>query len=503
MTEVAVVGAGFGGCYAAYRLAAAGRRVAVYERTYRIGGRIRSAPLRAGGWAELGAMRLNTEAAAVMALVEHLGLAAALEPFPFGRPETFAHTHGGLRRRRDLAAMPDSDADMLVARAVEAAVPGFARMRAAFHAARGGGREAAAVHEHAAYRAAVHTAAVHGVPLRRVSWPRLLDAALTPDAVRRITHTGGYDVHTGGAAEWIDVLFDTPPDAHYVALSCGMQALPTILATRCAGAGGRTRLGHRLVRLETTGKRYELTFAVEDFAGRDTGGRECATADAVVLALPQAALQAIEFAPHLAARLRPQWRADLAAVQPVRALKLFLAYPEPWWQACGVTEGRSTTELPLRQVWYAPGGASHLLLAAYPSGPSTAMWDRFAADPERYPVDPADGTGFADAPPAPAAAVAHAHRLLCRMHGVDAPPPVAACLQDWAGPRHAAAWHVWRTGRSPGQVAPRMRAPVPGEAVYVVSDCWTGDPGSIPGVLGCAEDVLRDHLGLPEPPWLG
>ncbi|MGA4544016.1 hypothetical protein ACPA54_28905 [Uniformispora flossi] len=48
-----------------------------------------------------------------------------------------------------------------------------------------------------------------------------------------------------------------------------------------------------------------------------------------------------------------------------------------------------------------------------------------------------------------------------------------------------------------------MRAPVPGEAVYVVSDCWTGDPGSIPGVLRCAEDVLRDHLGLPEPPWLG
>ncbi|MEU1778419.1 FAD-dependent oxidoreductase [Streptomyces abikoensis] len=516
MGGVVVIGAGVGGCYAAFRLVTGSRDVTLYESGYRVGGRIRSVPVRGGGWAELGAMRLNREAAPVMALLDHLGLADSLTPFPFGRPENFVKARGNLIRQRDFAdavRIPyavgkrshGTDADGLTLEAVESAVPGFGRLRETYHRAVRERRPADAASARARYRTARGTAVVRGEPLEKVSWPQVLAAALDREALRLVADTGGYDVHTGGAAPWIDVLFHTPPQAEYVTLSGGMQSLPRALHSAFEAAGGRTRWGRRLCRVafaDRPGGPYELTFALEDRTGRDTGRRERVRAGTVILALPQDALRRIRTEPGI---VGPSWRDDLEAVEPVRAAKLFLAYDEPWWRACGVETGRSTTDLPLRQLWYAPGGAPRLLLAAYPSGPSAAFWDRFGAGPP-YHV-PGGTDTFDGGPPAPAAAVAHAHRLLCHMHGVRARPPVAACRQDWGRPPYPAAWHIWRTGRATEELAARMRAPASmgapasGGALYVVSDCWTPDPGSIPGTLGCAEQVLREHLALPRPPW--
>ncbi len=508
-----MIGAGVGGCYAAGRLVAGSRKVTLYESGYRVGGRIWSVPMRGGGWAELGAMRLNREAAPVMALLRHLGLADSLVPFDFGRPENFIHVRGKLIRQRDFAnaihhPQPvrrrehQEDADGLALSAVESAVPGFGRLREGYHRAVREKRPAEAASAQAGYRTARGTAEIRGEPLEQVSWPQVLASALSREELRVVADTGGYDVYPGGAAELIDVLFHTPPRAEYVTLSCGMQMLPKALHAAFEKAGGRTHWGRRLCHIgrsdsaDSADSAYELTFAVEDRSGRDTGQRERVRAGTVILALPQGALRRIRAEPGV---FGPAWDQDLAAVEPVRAAKLFLAYDEPWWHACGVRTGRSTTDLPLRQLWYAPGGAPRLLLAAYPSGPSAALWDRFAAgSPYREPDGP---EAFDGGPPAPAAAVAHAHRMLCRMHRVRAAPPVSAVWQDWARHPHAGAWHVWRTGRNPEEVAARMRAPAPGAAVHVVSDCWTEDPGSIPGTLGCAEQVLREHLGLPQPPW--
>ncbi|GGS56348.1 hypothetical protein GCM10010206_17870 [Streptomyces cinerochromogenes] len=505
-----MIGAGVGGCYTAFRLVTGSQNVTLYESGYRAGGRIWSVPVRGGGWAELGAMRLNRESAPVMKLLGHLGLTEALTPFHFGRSENFVRARGSLLRQRDYAnasAIPYAvrkrshvtDADGLSFEAVEAAVPGFGRLREIYHRAVRDQRPAGAVSAQARYRAACRKAMVQGEPLEKASWPQVLAAALDREALRLVADTGGYDVHTGGAAAWIDVLFHTPPLAEYVTLSCGMQSLPRALHSAFEGAGGRTRWGHRLCRIALTERAegpYELTFALEDRMGRDTGHRKRIQADTVVLALPQGPLRRIEAGPEVFSRF---WREDLEAVEPVRAVKLFLAYDEPWWRACGVETGRSTTDLPLRQLWYAPGGASRLLLAAYPSGPSTAFWDRFDTGPS-YQV-PGGMGAFRAGPAAPAGAVDYAHELLCRMHRVRAHPPVAACWQDWGRPPYSAAWHMWRAGQAREEVAARMRAPAPGGSLHVVSDCWTVDPGSIPGTLGCAEQVLQEYFALPRPPW--
>lgn len=561
----AVVGAGVGGCYTAYRLmAAAGRPgapggpVTLYERSHRTGGRIWSVGTRHGGWADLGAMRLHREAAPVMGLLDHLGLGSRLVPFEFGRGENLAYVRGTVLRQHQLTG-PRADPpyrlrphergrgpEDLTLLAVETVLPGFTRLRASHHRAAGQRRRREARTPAAAYRSLRDAAALLGQPLSGLAWSSVLETVLSAEAVAYVDGTGGYDRHHGSAADWIDVLFRTPPHARYVTLAGGMRSLPTALRAAFETAGGRTLLGHRLCRIDRlppspygrdaspappydrgasptpspydrgalpaslpygrgaapASPVYELTFALQDREGRDTGNRRRVRARTVVLALPQGALRHLDGSAVLFTR---RLRRDIEAVQAVPAVKLCLAYDEPWWQVRGVTTGRSTTDTPLRQLWYggtgppaAPDGGPALLLAAYPNGPSAAYWNRFRDGP-RYPER--DGGAFGDAPRPSAAMVEHAHELLCAMHRVHSRPPVAACWQDWSRPPHDGAWHVWRPGHRSRAVAARMRNPVPGETVHVVSDCWTSDPGSIPGVLDCAERVLRDHLGLAPPPW--
>ncbi len=52
--DVCVVGAGYAGLTAAYRLKQAGRKVIVLEARNRVGGRSLTADLKGGGWIDLG-----------------------------------------------------------------------------------------------------------------------------------------------------------------------------------------------------------------------------------------------------------------------------------------------------------------------------------------------------------------------------------------------------------------------------------------------------------------
>ncbi|MFE7896026.1 flavin monoamine oxidase family protein [Streptomyces sp. NPDC057424] len=530
---VAVVGAGVGGSYAAYRLAASAGLghlpVALFERSHRIGGRVWSTRVgpAPGAWADLGAMHLHWQLRSVMALVHHLGLGEAVVPFDFGRGENLTHLRATALHQRELvgsahevpyrlrAAEQGRSPDALAALAVERTLAGFSRLRRLYHHAAEQGRWREAGEHARAYRLLRDSTAVDGRPVRTLDCAAVLMAGLSREAIRFLDDAGGYDAsRTGGnAADWLDVLFHTPVDADYVTLSGGMQRLPSALHARFSAAGGHTHLGHRLTRVDQVvhegGHRptYELTFTIEDRLGRPTGTRVRVGARKVLLAMPQGALCRLDRTTWL---FTPQLLADLDSVEAVAALKLFLAYPEAWWLRMGLSSGRSTTDLPLRQLWYGGaerdgsvgrGGGPALLLAAYPTGPSAAYWDRFLEGP-RFP-EPHPAARAEDTPRPSAAMVEHAQGLLCTMHGMhEIPAPVSACWQHWNLPPHDGAWHVWKPGRDSRSITRRMRAPALGHAVHIVSDCWTSDPGSIPGTLGCAERVLQDHLGLAPPPWL-
>ncbi|MEU4745787.1 FAD-dependent oxidoreductase, partial [Actinosynnema sp. NPDC023658] len=213
MLDVAVVGAGVGGCYCAYRLAGGTGRaggVAVFERTRRVGGRLWSVPVSApaaGGGeevpdlvADLGAMRLHRGLRSVLALVRHLGLEPDLVPFTFDRPENLVHRRGTTTRRNQAGPSPDE----LVTEAAERLVPGFADLRRRRHEAwsRGDRHRADAL---------LGTVRARLSPVDGQTWPQALERALGSAALAFVHDAGGYDVRHSAesAAARLDLLFRT------------------------------------------------------------------------------------------------------------------------------------------------------------------------------------------------------------------------------------------------------------------------------------------------------
>ncbi|WP_223635696.1 FAD-dependent oxidoreductase [Corallococcus sp. EGB] len=517
---MAIVGGGVGGCYLGHRLThpdggRTGPKVALYEATGRVGGRLWSVALPGvpGVRAELGGMRFHEQLHLVADLVQHLGLGAQVEDFHFGQPENFRYVRGSRLRQRDDGGLPYrlrfSEQGLgpaeLEARVVEAAVPGFTALRARYHAAFDAGRWGDAEALEGAYARSKDAARLDGARLHAVSWWTVLTAVLSQEAIRLLQDTGGYDglAANGNAADWLDVLFHAPPSGRYRRLAGGFDALPRALHERYRQAGGGTRWFHVLRRIDRArglagSRAYDLRFGCPD-------GERVVRARTVMLALPQQAL--LRLAPDCFLLQDPTLRRHLESVRGVPAVKLFLAYPFPWWERAGVSKGRSTTDLPLRQLWYwhgTTGAASGpgVLLAAYASGTDAEYWSSLRSG-EPFP----DAPGDSGLPPVDAPASRHmverAHAMLLELHGIeDAPRPIAARCQDWSEPPHGAGWHVWREDAVSRDIIPAIRRPLPDEDVFIVSDCWSHDPGSVHGTLASAECTLQDHLGLSWPSWL-
>nr|WP_255208074.1 FAD-dependent oxidoreductase [Myxococcus sp. AM009] len=542
--DVAIVGGGVGGCYLGYRLLAGvtphghsplaalrqGReqlRVGLYESTGRLGGRLWS--VRLPGLpdvaADLGGMRFHDQLHLVADLIQHLGLADQVTDFSFGQPENFAYLRGKRFRQRELetTALARSTTPLpyrlrtaerllgpsgLEQHVTDTALPGFSGLRARYHAAfeRQSWEDVTASEREYTQRKAA--ARIDGAPLHALSWRTLLGQVLGQEAIQLVKDAGGYDnlAENGNIADWLDVLFHAPIDGRYRRLRGGFDALPLALHARYRAAGGTTWPHHHLRRLDRHPGAGDMPAYTLRFAAPEGGRSRRVKARCVLLALPQHALESLDpdsFLFEDAALNR-----NLRGVRAVPAVKLFLAYPSPWWEQTGVSRGRSTTDLPLRQLWYWAGGDTRhppaVLLASYTSGTDAAYWSRLRAG-ELYP----DSKGPLEAPALPADApasrqmVERAHAMLLEFHGVeDAPWPVAARCQDWSDAPHGGGWHVWREHHVSGDIIPAMRKPLADEQVFIVSDCWSHDPGSVHGTLATAECTLQDHLGLGWPGWL-
>jgi monoamine oxidase len=543
--DIAIIGAGVAGCYLGHRLASStpadlvpgsllaglhARRggklvVGLYERSDRIGGRLWSIRLPGvpGVIADLGGMRFGDEIHIVADLIRNLGLDRAIEAFSFGEPENLTYVRGVRFRQRQLSTAalakdPGSipyrlrpheqgrSAAELLELVSDAAVPDFSGRRRAYHTALAERRWQDADAISAAYAQARSGAVIAGTGLDCLPWWTLSSHILSQEALAFTQDVGGYNTRAscGNASGWLDTIFFAPPDAHTLRLKDGFETLPRALHHRYDAAGGRTRMLHRLRRFDVAGggPGYELIFQRREDGLRGARVR----AQALVLAMPRRGLECLDQDNFF-------FREDalqqgLRSVKGIDAVKLFLAYPDPWWEQVGVVKGRSTTDLPLRQLWYEgreerTGPA--LMLAAYANGSAAAYWSNLRGG-EPYPDAPHDTTfDAAQVPTAPATRtmVERAHAMLMQVHGItEAPRPSAARFQDWSVDPHGGGWHVWQEQSDPRRIIPFMRQPLPGHAVFITSDCWSHEPGSVQGALSSAECVLQDHLGLRWPHWL-
>ena len=208
---------------------------------------------------------------------------------------------------------------------------------------------------------------------------------------------------------------------------------------------------------------------------------------------------------------------------------MFLAYPFPWWESVGVKEGRSLTDLMVRQCYYwgvegrqygADPAAQNALLMAYDDLSNVLFWGGLrgytkllgrksplraaALFQNRGPIpppSPEDDNWKANR--APEIMVAEMHRQLVELHGVRyAPEPYAAAYRDWSDDPFGGGVHFWNVGYKSTDVMNRMTQPVADFPCYVCGEAYSQGQTWAEGALQTAEIVLQQRFGLPPPPWV-
>jgi len=513
--DTAVVGAGVAGLYSAWRLQEVGqtegRGVVLFEGGHRVGGRLMSVtpPGMPQARAELGGMRFPMHHQHVQALVAHLGLAT--QPFASDQSGNIAFLRGRTLRTCDLTD-PDKIPYSLSPREQ-------AGVRSCITAmvARDCLAEVMTVPDTdldlTTWRKHAHAGRYADHMLRDLSVREVFDRVVSPDAFQFVQDASGYNsIYTmWNAADgfpWI--LSGYGKTAEYRCLVDGFDALPHALAAQFTAAGGELKLGHRLQSFDRT----VLADGSEAIELRLIASNSVTTvlARKLVLALPR---RALELLAPTGAMLGPEQagvRRLIESVQPIPLSKLVLCYRRRWWEALGLQQGRSVTDLPIRQCYYGHGGrdsdAGYILI--YNDGADTSTLADLRSDPQHHPSGfwaTADGAPDEDwhNHPAPAALVKEAHRQLLVMHGVDEHPdllPYAAAYRDWQADPYGGGANFWQREVNSEEVAQKILKPVSDLAAYICGEAYSHAQGWVEGALTSAENMLQRHLGLLAPSYL-
>jgi monoamine oxidase len=552
--DVAIVGGGIGGIYSAWRLLSAksgdsprlkqwagksGKlKVAVFEGSERIGGRLLSA--RPPGFGskttcEIGGMRYVSSQTLVRSLVENeLNLARYQQVVD--QPSNIVSLRGKQLRFsqvNDPCALPykldwaeaefvsKNDPAGLLGWAIAKLLPGVNYLA---------GDE---LHKYLA------TAQIDGTPLYEHGFWNLLARALSPDAYELARALVGYDC-LGSNANAVDLIaeyFDFTPGITYSLLNQGYETLPWTLQKRFEQAGGEIRQGAWLTGFDQTRLADGGPGVILHFAHG-----ESVTARAAILAMPRRALELLKReGPVLDPARAPRFQAMLESVQPIPLYKLFLAYDHPWWTAVGVQLGRSLTDTPVRQLYYwpvdpsasEPSAKGKALLMAYNDATNVDFWAGLSGgkswdshSPHARKVlrrlHPAvrmfQPAGIAAGPEqdkfgerlrqnwrehrAPHAMVMEMHRQLKRLHNMDyAPEPIDAAFMDWSVDPYGGGVHFWNRGYRSWEILEEMTQPVKDFPCYICGEAYSTNQTWVEGALQTAEIVLQ-KLGLPAPGWI-
>jgi len=557
--DVAIVGGGVSGIYSGWRLLTADLResprlkklagksgklkVAVFEGTNRIGGRLLSA--RPPGFpdsttCEIGGMRYVSTQTLVRSLVENELKLPRYEQV-VDQDCNIMYLRGQQLRfsqNQDPTAMPyqlnwgeeqyilNNDPSGLIGWGISKLIPEVNQLKPE------------------ELQEFLKTAKVDGTDLYQHGFWNLLARALSPDAYQVARTLVGYDC-LGSNANAVDLIceyFEFVPGVKYYLFNQGYDTVPWELEKRFKKAGGEVIQDEWVAGFESTTLSDGSTGVKLHFRGK----RPSVTASAIILAMPRRSLELLDrvgpvFGPQHAERVRPM----VASVRAIPLYKLFLAYEYPWWQAVGVKQGRSLTDTPVRQLYYwpidpsasTPSPTGNALLMAYNDATNVDFWEglsgaatpvtktRGAAEhfrklPPGVPLyerskQLADRGGTAkdeytrrlrenwDNHRAPKEMVMEMHRQIKRMHDIQyAPHPIDAAYMDWSLDPYGGGVHFWNRGYQSWDFLKKITQPVVDFPCYICGEAYSTNQTWVEGALQTAEIVLQDHLGLKEPKWV-
>ena len=547
--DFAIIGAGASGIYTAWRLAnataaevAAIRKViggsgpltiTVFEQSDRIGGRLLSvSPAALPGTAmELGGMRYLSNQPLVKGLVEEK-LHVSHHPQDVDEPGNIAYLRRKMFRQADLhmpgVALPYdlTERELWEIKASGVTTPAQLILWAVleqFPEIDGMPSDK--------LRSFLQRAEIDGKPLYQWGFWNLLARHLSNEGRQLALTTVGYD-SLGANANAVDIIaenFDFTPDVTYALFDQGFESVIWKLADEFRATGGTITTGMTLEAFQTSADSGQPTYDLAFEARDKDDSPQAVTARAVVLALPQAALQALRKTGPVFGPQAPQVPMLLNSVSSIPLYKLFLIYDRPWWQEqLKLDKGRSLTDLPVRQCYYwatNPGGPSAIM--AYNDQDSASFWGGYQIGP-LGPGDALQTPGiraFApdlsppgsdpsgeyeqqrrlnwDAHKAPHEMVVEMHRQLMEMHGVsDAPLPIDAAYMDWMNAPFGGAVHFWNPGYKSWEVLEQMIQPVAGVNAFIVGESYSTNQTWVEGALQTSELLLQGRFGMARPGWV-
>jgi monoamine oxidase len=511
--DVAIVGAGVSGVYSAWRLKTFNPKleIRVFESSRRIGGRLVSVtpPGMPHVRCELGGMRYMSTQPLIRSLVEN-ELKLATRELPVNEPSNIAYLRGVQLRLSELTdpskvpydvdwAERGRDPGDLVGYAIDQLIPGVTKLR---------GAELWQV---------LKTFMFQGQHVFDQGFWNLLAQSLSREGYAFAQAAGGYDttVLNWNAADTIVLNFDFAPDVKFKALVEGYETVPHTVADRFQKAGGVIELGARMhsfdrVTLPDGTSGVRLVF----------GEHPPVLARALILAMPR---RSIELLDQTGAVLGPENRDVhrlVRSVTPIPLFKMVVCYHYPWWEAVGVTQGRSVTDMPIRQLYYwavegrQPGADPKNLnsvVMVYDDTLNVDFWSGLR-DRKRQPPFRGMANLFADAYhgsehwrdyAAPGPMVSEVQRQLIEMHGLRfAPEPYAAAYIDWGEDPYGGGVNFWNIHEKSWEVIPAIAKPKSDIPVYVTGEAYSNGQGWVEGALETAELVLQTHFHLPPPPWV-
>jgi monoamine oxidase len=464
--DVAIVGAGAAGTYLGYRLIRARPdwRIAIFERSNRIGGRLWS--VRVDGLEhpiELGGMRYMSGHRLVQSVVDELRIETRAFD-PADQPErTFLR--GVVGRSTD---DPDGGRGY--------ALPSGEAGRSASDLLGGAFLEIvpqARELDEAGWRRHRATARFGDRLLTDWSIDEAVATILSPEGHRFATDAFGYDsgIRPHNAGDAIQYLMGTghPSGMARVPID-GMDRIPRELAARFEELGGTVRLGHDVRRVEIG--EGNMVLGLADGSG--------VRARRLVLTLPIPALEALADASP--AVNGPVWRRLYRSIVGFPGTKLYCWYQRPWWRdATDPPTGlRTTTDLPPRKIFYfdeAPDRPA-AILAAYTDHRDNAPVVALAE-------------GRSGGAPAPAALLVAIRGWLAAAHpGAEVPAsPAGSAFQHWGADPREVAWHYWRSGVNSDEILDLAVQPDPSLPIHVCGEVFSRRGAWVEGALETATTV--------------
>jgi len=178
----------------------------------------------------------------------------------------------------------------------------------------------------------------------------------TREDISYLNLVSGYDVHDRDTTISSPEFSNVPPlpEFKYIRPVEGMSAFPNNLANAAMGLGVTVSLNQEVTRVEQLGTsqwRVTLSETVTSTCTGVTkvkkdGSEKIILADKVVLALPKAALERIEFVGLDYISFKDKMYKLVNSVVPFHLMKLYAAWPERWWNVVNNLDEFSETNEP-------------------------------------------------------------------------------------------------------------------------------------------------------------